>query len=95
MLEWSWIKGRWRSGRSGGRDGEAKGTDAGVEDVGVGVVLKDGGGVAGVVVAMEKRKGPARGWRMLESWIKGRWRSGGGCGKEMGIGWRFAEGGTN
>jgi hypothetical protein len=29
ILEWSCIKGRWRSGRSGGRNGEAKGTDAG------------------------------------------------------------------
>ncbi len=35
MLEWSWIKGRWRSGRSGGRDGGAKETGAEMEDFGV------------------------------------------------------------
>ncbi len=33
--ECSWIKERSRSGRSGGRVGEAKGTDARVKDVGV------------------------------------------------------------
>jgi hypothetical protein len=41
--------------------------------------------VAGVEVAMEKQKGPARGWRMLEwSWIKGRWRSGRSGGRDGG-----------
>jgi hypothetical protein len=50
--------------------------------------------VAGVEVAMEKRKGPARGCRMLEwSWIKGRWRSGGHDEEAKGPapGWKMLE----
>jgi hypothetical protein len=49
------------------------------------VGLEDIEGEEGVEVAMEKRKGPARGWRMLEwSWIKGRWRSGRSGGRDGG-----------